>query len=627
MPAVPLTEDMVVSNHHLVKYPNPFFDLANTYIPRNIKTLFAFCRNFFHTNGFLRNVITKLTEYPITDILYDSTISPETKEKWDVILDDKLKIKSFLIEAGLDYFTYGNCFISTMMKSKRFLTCTNCGNTDVIENVKFKLRNFEFYGECQKCKQSAVKMKIKDEVIKSIDNFRLIRWAPENIDIDYNPITGHATYYYAIPTKIKALITAGNVNILRDIPEIFLVSMKTSKRIELDPDNLFHMKFPTLAEEDMGWGKPLILPALKDIYYLQTLRRGNEAIANEHIVPKKTISPANTTTMDPYSQMNLGQWRSEVEDTIKKWKRDPNHIAIFPIPMTYQELGGNAKSLMLTPEMRFIEENIINSLGVPLEFIKGGASWTGSSVSLRIVENHFLTYRELLTDLLNYFIVPKLVSYLNYPKVKLLFKKFKMADDSETKQLAINLNAAGKISDARLVDEFGYDYAEEQEALKKSRVESLDASIDELEKQAEAQGKAAVIQAKYQVRAQTAAEQEQMKVKTEMFLDELAVENEAIPEDPTKLIEKYALQLLNMDPGTQNMVLQDMAQTKPITYSFVIQRLLQYQGNQAGMTGGIGEIPNGNTQAPNTKGVGKREGDKIKITNGDKQHGPTRGSV
>ena len=34
------------------KYPNPFFDLANNYLPKNIKTLFKFCRAYFYTNGF-----------------------------------------------------------------------------------------------------------------------------------------------------------------------------------------------------------------------------------------------------------------------------------------------------------------------------------------------------------------------------------------------------------------------------------------------------------------------------------------------------------------------------------------------------------------------------------------------
>ena len=62
-------------------YPNPFFDLAKNFIPKNIKTLFKYCRTFFYTNAFIRNVITKLTEYPITDILLDSSKEESVKDK------------------------------------------------------------------------------------------------------------------------------------------------------------------------------------------------------------------------------------------------------------------------------------------------------------------------------------------------------------------------------------------------------------------------------------------------------------------------------------------------------------------------------------------------------------------
>ena len=37
------------------RYPNPFFDLASNYLPKNVKTLFKYFRNFFYTNGFIRN--------------------------------------------------------------------------------------------------------------------------------------------------------------------------------------------------------------------------------------------------------------------------------------------------------------------------------------------------------------------------------------------------------------------------------------------------------------------------------------------------------------------------------------------------------------------------------------------
>ena len=76
------------------KYPNPFFDLAQNFLPKNIKTLFRYCRGFFYTNGFIRNVVTKLTEYPITDIQFDSSLEPAIKTKYEKAFRDKIKLKS-----------------------------------------------------------------------------------------------------------------------------------------------------------------------------------------------------------------------------------------------------------------------------------------------------------------------------------------------------------------------------------------------------------------------------------------------------------------------------------------------------------------------------------------------------
>lgn len=582
MPVVPATQTIIdvkggTSTKTIKPYPNPFFDLANNYIPGNIKTLFKFCRSFYYTNSFLRNVVTKLTEYPITEILYDESIDKKWKIRLDDILHRQIKIKSFLIEIGLDYFTYGNAFITASMRPKRFLKCSSCGYEEMFENVKFKLKKYSFYGDCNHCKTRDILMTARDEEIVSLKNFILHRWSPENIDIEYNTITGTSTYYYNMPARIKKQIAAGNRTVLKDIPLVFIESLKERKKIEISSENLFHFKYPTLAEEDMGWGKPIILPALKDIYYLQTLKRGNEAIANEHIIPKKTISPANTTTLDPYTQMNLGKWRTQIENQLEKWKTDPNHIGVFPIPISYQELGGNARLLLLTPELKFLEENIINSLGVPLEFIKGGASWTGSSVSLRIVENHFLGYRELLTDFLNHFVMNRLNAFLKVPAVKLRFKKFKMTDDSEAKQIALELNAAGKLSDYTLLTEMGHDPEVESEANKALRADLTEEQIKAGEMQAEAQGKALVIQAKYQVRAQRAANDERLKMQAELFQEELTAENLGIPEDPLKLVDKYAMEIFYMDPKVQEQYLNELSRRMPITYRLVLDRLNMYQ--------------------------------------------------
>jgi hypothetical protein len=638
MPVTPSTERFTSESSRSNTYPNPFFDLANSYIPKNIKTLFKFCREYYYTSGWLKNVVSKMSTYPVTDILFDTTIDPEVKKAYSRVLNEKLKIKSFLIEIGLDYYTYGNTFISVFIIPKRFLKCTKCGQTHDFKAVKHKLKwqNLEFYGACPNCGTTHSKFLVEDSSIKSIENFRLLRISPENVDVEYNPITGTSTYYYTIPEKLKAQIIKGNLTVLETIPLEFITSLQKKRKIELDNSNLYHLKYPSLAEEDMGFGKPMILPALKEIYYLAILRKANEAIANEHIIPKKTISPANTVTIDPITGMNLLDWKTDIINTMRKWKSDPNYIAVMPIPMQYQELGGNAKMLMVTQEMKFLEESIINSLGVPLEFIKGGTSWSGSSISLRIVENGFLNYREFLEDFLNYFLIPKVSILLGYPTVSVKFKKFKMSDDTESKQLAIQLNQGGKISDSKLVEEFGYDYAEEREALRQSKLAMMEDAIVESEKQAEAQGRGMLINAQYQARAQKIQMDEQFKQKVEIMQNEIARETGGIPDDVFSLIDKWALEMAATPAPMQQQRYFEMARAMPVTASFIMERFNMYnmQNMQMQMQmqqmmpqlapeGGQGQPKDG--KAPNQQEPGSRKKDKVEIENQDKGKAPTKG--
>lgn len=608
------------------KYPSPFFNLANNYIPNNIKTLFKYCHSFFHTDPFLSNVVRKLTEYPITEVLYDSNVSTNTREKYNKILHDKLKINTRLIEIGLDYYTYGNCFLSIYMKHKRYLKNPHTGDTHPIDSIKYKYRNFKFYYQSHEGAEE-IEMEVVDEPINAVDSLRLVRWDPKNIDIRYNPFTGESEYFYEMPNNVKQGLMRGDDYLVKTTPAIFLEAMAKKKRIQFDNKNFFHFKRPGLAEADMGWGKPLILAAIKKIYYLQVLQKGNEAIAHEHIVPKKSISPANTATLDPLTQLNLPKWTGQMEETIKKWRRDPNYIAVFPIPIGYQELGGNARGLMTTPEMKFLEETIINSLGVPIEFIKGGTSWTGSSISLRIVENMFLTYRNLLIEFLNGFLIPKLVHHLNYPEVKVKFKDFKMSDDTQAKQLVIQLAEMGKISDQKLLDAFGWD----PEEIKKEIEESLEASRDQNAKnakaQSEAEGKAQVVMSKYNVRAQMEAQREQLRIRLEHLQDEIDKEQGGITENFLDVIEAIAIRVMYLPEDQQIMHMNKMQKETPTTYGLVMEAIQTYAN--AGMVPGAEGNPNATGvtgEPPAKKSPGERESNKVKIREKEKTKGQTRGN-
>src|SRR5262249_48943710 len=148
-------------------------------------------------------------------------------------------------------------------------------------------------------------------------------------------------------------ILMGKRHIIEKIPDIFVDALRRSKTLHFTHDNIFHLKRPTIAQKDMGWGMPLILPVLKDTYYLQVLRKAQEAIAQQHIVPLRLPFPqAGSAPSDPYSTTDLGMWRRRIEAEIAKWRQDPNYMPILPLPIGNETIGGEGKALMLHQEMR-----------------------------------------------------------------------------------------------------------------------------------------------------------------------------------------------------------------------------------------------------------------------------------
>ena len=556
-----------------MKYPNPFFDLSRHYFPKSVKSLLKSCKTFFYRNEFIHNIILKLAEYPVTDILIDKISDPDAKEKYYELINHHLKIKSLLVEIGLDYFAYGNCFISANMKFNRFMTCPKCKESHRIEQIKYKFVNFVFKATCPACKASDVVMKVTDKPIKSHKFFNLIRWAPENIDIEYNELTGESVYYYLISEKTRKGILAGKRDVIDRTPMMFLDAIHHKKKIQLDPRNLYHFKRVTLAEEDQGWGKSAMLPVMPILWYMQTLRRGNEAIVADHLIPMRAVFPQPSGTMDPFTSINLGNWRSQVEDSLIRWRRDNNYIATFPQPVGYQSFGADAKMLMVTPEMEYLKDSIINSFGLPVEFIKGGATWTSSSVSLRIVENHFLQYREQLEDFLNYFVVEKIAAFLDYPTATLKLQKLKMIDDVAMKQQINILNQQGKLSDASMLEEFGFDGAKEREIKSKEQEATWALQSQEMLKQGEAQAKVAVINAKAQAQAQYIMQEESFRIRERLFEEELVVELGARDRDPSDIIEKTTAQLTTMDENSRMAYIQKMGKSAPTAANFIMFRI------------------------------------------------------
>jgi hypothetical protein len=492
------------SNSQGVNYPSPFFDVAHTYLPTTVKQLFKYCRYYFLTNPLVNATVFKLSEYPVTDIIIDHE-NPKVKRRWMEYYHDHLRFRAFQVESGLDYFCYGNGLNSVSFPFQKYLTCRTCKWVERADKTRryWTSTNHEFRLQCPKCGQTGPAL-AHDHYYRNASGIRLLRWNVEDVEIQYNDITGESTYFYTIPGPLQNDILIGKKDVVQSTPQIFIQALKQRKGVIFSKDNLFHLKRPTLAWQDRGWGTPLILPVLKDTFYLQIMKKAQEAVLLEHIVPLRVIFPqAASGTSDPFTTINLVDWRDQVAAEIARWRYDNNYIPIMPLPLGQQSVGGDGKALLLFNEMQALSEHIIMGMGVPREFLMGGLSYAGTNVSMRMLENSFLSYVGR-HRLMARWVMKMVAHFMGWPEANVRFKPFKMADDLQRKAYLFQLNAAGKVSDQTLLADADLEQEEEDEIMIRETDKRLEATKKQQLAMAEVQGEQQVIMMKQQAKAQEA---------------------------------------------------------------------------------------------------------------------------
>lgn len=445
-------------------YPSPFFDVSRLYMPNNIKEMIKWCRFYFYTHPIVSRVITTLAEYPINDFIIQT--KDEKVKKTYLNLLKNLKMRSFLIKFGIDYFVYGNCFASIYFPFTRFLRCKLCGQETNIKNMDYKIRNYTLYGQCKKC-QKTTDFDIHDVEIKTdTSKIRLRTWNPHNIEIEHNEISGETYYYLLVPARVRRGIQMGNPIFWESTPMWVINAVKENKYARFKEGKIFHFKRPSLTDENEEWGKSIILPVLREIFHFYTLRKAQESIAIDRIIPLRYLFPETQAgNIEPlYGKIDLSEWKGRIEEEVKKWKADPLYVAIMPIPMGMGTIGGEGKALMVFPEMEATNNMIENGLGMPTGFMQGSITYSGGNVVLRVWENSIITYNDQLEEFIQW-VMDEIATYTRCGKAEVRMKDFKMAEDMERKQMFVNLNSSGKLSDDTLFSEFGINAEKEMEKV------------------------------------------------------------------------------------------------------------------------------------------------------------------
>ena len=539
-------------------YADPMRLWAHAHIPKNLKQLFRWTEYLYYNSAQVFAGVRKFAEYPITEINYVTNDSKQRKRA-KRILEETMGIKRILIRASLDLHVYGNSFTSLHFPFKRFLVCSGChAKTDIKHaDFSFRLSKVKFVIKCPNCdaKKAA---EVEDKKIIDPSKINVIRWDPKLMSVSHNPVTGESEYYMDIPEDLASKVRKGDRHMVSTLPMSVLKTISKKRIYKFDPNSIYHMKSDGPAGVESGWGYPPLIACMHLFYHAAVLRKANEAIALDRIVPMRILHPqAISGNADPITAMSVSSWMSDMEHNLKQWRRDPNHIMMAPVAVGVSSVGGEGRALMVDAEVQRVEDNIIAAMGFPKEFVYGGMSFTGSSVTLRMLENQLESAVFQIDNLLQW-ITDKAFTYMSWDRLDARLGSFKMVDDVQQKQLTMSLWEGGVVSKTTLAEAHGIDLDEERDRIKQEQ-------LDDAQMQRDIQLAVAGLENTLADQARAEAEQGQQPG---LNYDQQAVVAQA---------EGVAQQLLQMDPNMRKSQLHSLQTEDYVMYSVVIQRMEQMQ--------------------------------------------------
>ena len=389
---------------------------------------------------------------------------------------------------------YGNVFVSIYFPFDRFLICPTCHTQYHIDTIayKFNLKDASFTCTCPKCGHSGEFGRV-DRRSPDRAGVNIIRWNPKRIRLRVHPISGTTEYFLQIDPTFVRKISESNRFYIKYTPWALLeycskAGLNGTALFKFNDDAIYHMKESTLAGLPIrGWGIPPILPNFKLAYYMQILRRYDEAIALDYIVPFRVLYPEGGTltggmTQDPVQLMAMSTFSAHMQKLVANKRKNITDIQVAPFRIGYELIGGEAKALAPKESIAQALDELLNATGFPAELYKGSLSIQAFPVALRLFEKTWGTLVDGYNDLISW-LLTKIARYYQWGEMTGRLRSVTLADDLERKALALQAAAGQDISKETAYQPLDIDYMEEQrrvieeqQAIQKLQQEAMEAA-------------------------------------------------------------------------------------------------------------------------------------------------------
>jgi hypothetical protein len=553
--------------------PSPFLDVSQSRMPADFKKIFPLLEWYATMDSVIAPVLSKISEYPIMPLDYSEVEDDKQRLRIRELLEDFMDIRTTLTLMSIDYNTYGNGFSSIYFPFIRYFQCRECGHIIGSDRVKeYEIKKMEFYFKCQKCGNSSKPKKYGDWPVKNPEKTKFLIWRPHDIEIVSNSFSGQSQYYYNPPKHMVDLMETGNKFILDGTPKFILEALSRDQIIRFNPGEIFHMRRPTMSRDTRqhGWGQPLIISCLSQAYLKKVFSKASEVTGILRSAPASIIYPETNTSAgalgNPLMATNISDFQDFMKRELLKHRRDPGYIMTAPHPVGQTVLFGDSKAYNYYQEIKYQDQQILEGMGVPREFLEGGLQFTGSSISLRILENQLFKQVKNCNDFIRWSF-KKISTFFSLGDNEIKMKKFKMADDMQMLQLQLQAAEQGDLSKRRIWEGVqDIDFKKEMVMIEREDEDKRKSLKKRVVAETEVNLEAQKMQMRFEQRQQVQAQLEQFKEQARLYKKDpsyatMLNQQAALAQQQIEM-QQQAYQAMEMEQKQKDVELKDLQQTR-----------------------------------------------------------------
>lgn len=502
---------------------DPFLTESTQFMPSGLNTdVWQIASYLWGLNKQFSAAMSSIPTYFLTDIEFKTTgkTGDDGEQRWlREFLHDHVKFFSHIgPKAGQEWACYDNSFVRPLHPFRRQLIDQRNGHSTWSISQLQELGPVKFIPERMMYevvdpltvsravdRRSTIQLPFEDTRTEDENELEFSTLDIRDVYCDITPEGRRERLRQIFPADHTRLIRTGDPFYVSTMPKIVIDGSLHNKAYEHKDGTVFHFKSPMIAGilRYCGFGIPQSIQCFRDIYHLRVLRRVDEVIGQDMVIPLKIVSPATGGGPDRAVDPIYGAFAAEMGNIVKAHRSNPYAIHASPFPVTGENLFGNGRELVPVESLDRANMNLMRALRIPAELFEGSMKNDLDPRVLRLFNSAYAHVYQNLNSLLR-FIVDMIYLYRKEDKPDVRLKHPSMADDLETRQIVMQLNAAGRVSSETTFRMLGLKdpvveaakYMEEQLGVdqEKSRLQKKvdsEAQLALLQQQAAAGGQAA----------------------------------------------------------------------------------------------------------------------------------------